>query len=127
MEQLKIIRNGKGFNYSVFSPNARDSSGGYHLNFNDIVSYFQLGFEPGYIIQHYNKFEKAWGFVKSKTGEYGLVREKFFAIPNLPTFLLLPDDYQPSALIRGVLLYDDKNDNDLLLPPAIPNIVDATI
>lgn len=117
MQPLKIIRNGTGLSFTIFSNNAPPGKTHYHLNFNEIVRHFSLGINQNYILMHYNKFEKKWGFVKARTRDYALVDEQSLAIPAIPQFLLLPSTHSPTTLIRGVLLYDDSPTNESMMPP----------
>ena len=102
---LKIIRNGKGLNFTVHSKNAPEGKTFYNLNFDPVCNYFGITLEINSVIVHYNKFEKTWGKLQTKGARYELLDYVVMDTGNEPLLLKLPERVAPEALIRGVLYY----------------------
>ncbi len=138
----KIIRNGNGFNFTVFSPNTRDNKAYYHLNFDPVCNHFGIKFGDFATISHYNKFERKWGLIDCTNANYEIVDNSILEVSQIPLNLLLPDDVEPDVLIRGILLYEGVKGDEfnviaydemptLDLPPDVPDSssrdVDSTL
>lgn len=124
MSIIKIIQNARQVNFTVFSDKAPKGKASYQLNFQPLCEVFGIKPKEQWFIFHYNKFEKLWGLVRGQNLAYTLINKDKLQIPQLPLFLLMPDDRFPEALIRGVMFYNDLPEHTGFLPPAIFNVED---